>query len=109
MVAVAGHLSLEGLELGYRSAEDGTKARHFEVIRLLAKGYSTADVSELTGFGIRWIEELVVCYNTHGPDRPSASIARQSQNFFPPIVMTASSICHLSFGFGRFLRMQSAQ
>jgi transposase len=68
MVAIAGHLSLEGLELGYRSAKDGTMARHFEVIRLLAKGHSTADVSELTGFGVRWIEELVVRYNAFGPD-----------------------------------------
>ena len=55
MVAVAGHLSLEGLEQGYRTARDGTTARHFEVIRLMAKGHSTADVSELTGFGIRWM------------------------------------------------------
>lgn len=68
MVAVAGHLSLEGLEQGYRSAKDGTTARHFEVIRLLAKGHSAADVSDLTGFGVRWIEELVVRYNGLGPD-----------------------------------------
>jgi transposase len=67
MVAVAGHLSLEGLEQGYRTARDGTTARHFEVIRLMAKGHSTADVSELAGFGIRWIEELVVRYNSLGP------------------------------------------
>lgn len=67
MVSVAGHLSLEGLEQGYRTARDGTTARHFEVIRLLAKGHSTADVSDLTGFGIRWIEALVVRYNAFGP------------------------------------------
>ncbi len=40
---------------------------------------------------------------------PSASMARHNQNFFPLIVMKASSICHLSFGLGRFLRMQAAK
>jgi transposase len=68
MVAVVGHLSQEELEQGYRSSKDGTRARHFEVIRLLTKGHSTADVADLTGFGMRWIEELVVRYNAFGPD-----------------------------------------
>jgi transposase len=68
MVGVAEHLSLDRLEQGYRSARDGTTARHFEVIRLVAKGHSTAAVSDLTGFGMRWIEELIVRYNAFGPD-----------------------------------------
>jgi transposase len=68
MVAIADHLSLEGLDHGYRSAEDGTTARHYEVIRLLAKGHSTTQVAALSGFGLRWIEELVVRYNAFGPD-----------------------------------------
>ena len=68
MVVVADHLSMEGLDHGYRTAGDGTTARHFEVIRLLAKGHSTTQVSSLTGFGLRWVEELVVRYNAFGPD-----------------------------------------
>lgn len=68
MVSIAGHLSLDGLDQGYRSAPDGTTARHFEVIRLLFKGHSTTDVSDLTGFGVRWIDELVVRYNAFGPN-----------------------------------------
>lgn len=68
MVAIADHLSLDELDRGYRSAKDGTTARHYEVIRLLAKGHSTRQVAALSGFGLRWIEELVVRYNTFGPD-----------------------------------------
>jgi transposase len=68
MVSLAEHLSVEGLEQRYRSASDGTTARHFEVIRLLAKGHCVAEVSDLSGFGVRWIEELVVRYNAFGPD-----------------------------------------
>lgn len=34
---------------------------------------------------------------------PFAFIMRQSQNLFPPIVMTTSFMCHLSFGLGRAL------
>ncbi|MDG4674956.1 hypothetical protein P9A16_27940 [Shinella sp. 838] len=60
MVALADHLSLDELDHEYRSGKDGTTARHYEVIRLLARGHSTTQVSALSGFGMRWIEELVV-------------------------------------------------
>ncbi|WP_180898671.1 helix-turn-helix domain-containing protein [Martelella soudanensis] len=68
MVAIADHLSVDELDRGYRSAKDGTTARHYEVIRFLAKGHSTTQVAALSGFGLRWIEELVVRYNAFGPD-----------------------------------------
>src|SRR4051812_32960656 len=38
MARVAGHLSVEDLEAGFRSARDPTAARHFQVIWLLARG-----------------------------------------------------------------------
>ena len=37
MARVAGHLSVEDLEAGFRSARDPTAARHFQVIWLLAR------------------------------------------------------------------------
>ena len=37
---VAGHLSVEDLEAGFRSARDPTATRHFQVIWLLARGHT---------------------------------------------------------------------
>src|SRR4051812_45228536 len=43
MARVAGHLSVEDLEAGVRSAREPTAARHFQVIWLLARGHTIAD------------------------------------------------------------------
>src|SRR5215217_6517425 len=56
MARVAGHLSVEDLEAGFRSARDPTAARHFQVIWLLARGHTIADVAAVTSFVPRWIE-----------------------------------------------------
>src|SRR5215210_5944500 len=68
MARVAGHLSVEDLEAGFRSARDPTAARHFQVIWLLARGHTIADVSAVTSFVPRWIEQLLARYNAKGPD-----------------------------------------
>jgi transposase len=68
MARVAGHLSVEDLEAEFRSAQDPTATRHFEVIWLLARGHTIADVAAVTSFVPRWIEQLVARYNAHGPD-----------------------------------------
>src|SRR4051794_13280742 len=67
MARVAGHLSVEDLEAGFRSARDPTAARHFQVIWLLARGHTIAGVSAVTSFVPRWIEQLVARYNAEGP------------------------------------------
>src|SRR4051794_7163872 len=67
MARVAGHLSVEDLEAGFRSARDPTATRHFQVIWLLARGHTIADVAAVTSFGRRWIEQLLARYNAHGP------------------------------------------
>src|SRR4051794_23669424 len=59
MARVAGHLSVEDLEAGFRSARDPTAARHFQVIWLLARGHTIADVAAVTSFVPRWIEQLL--------------------------------------------------
>ena len=68
MARVAGHLSVEDLEAGFRSAMDPTAARHFQVIWLFARGDTIADVAAVTSFVPRWIEQLLARYNAKGPD-----------------------------------------
>src|SRR3954452_24934746 len=63
MARVAGHLSVEDLEAGVRSARDPTAKRHVQVIWLLARGHTTADVAAVTSFVPRWIEQLLARYN----------------------------------------------
>src|SRR3954454_13613480 len=68
MARVADHLSVDDLEAGFRSARDPTAARHFQVIWLLARGHTIADVAAVTSFVPRWIEQLLARYNAHGPE-----------------------------------------
>src|SRR3954447_14389313 len=68
MARVAGHLSVEDLEAGFRSARDPTAVRHFQVIWLLARGHTIADVAAVTSFVPCWIEQLLARYNAHGPE-----------------------------------------
>jgi hypothetical protein len=68
MARVADHLSVEDLEAGFRSERDPTAVRHFQVIWLLARGHTIADVAAVTSFGRRWIEQLLARYNAKGPE-----------------------------------------
>jgi transposase len=68
MARVAGHLSVDDLEAEFRSARDPTATRHFQVIWLLARGHTIADVAAVTSFVPRWIEQLLARYNAHGPE-----------------------------------------
>ncbi len=67
MAEVAEHLSLEELQQRYVASSDAREGRHFQTIWLLAKGHTVAEVSELTAFGVRWIEQLLARYNAGGP------------------------------------------
>ena len=68
MARVAAHLSVEDLEAGFRSAQYPTATRHFQVIWLLTRGHTIADVAAVTSFGRRWIEQLLARYNAKGPE-----------------------------------------
>src|ERR1051325_2935672 len=68
MARVAEHLSVDDLEARFRSAQDPTATRHFQVIWLLARGHTIADVAAVTSFVPRWIEQLLARYNAHGPE-----------------------------------------
>jgi hypothetical protein len=66
MARVAEHLSIAELEQRFRGAQDPILARHAQVIWLLAKGHTTAQVSAVTSFGPRWIAQLLARYNGEG-------------------------------------------
>jgi transposase len=68
MARVADHLSVDELEARLRSAQDPTATRHFQVIWLLARGHTIAEVAAVTSFVPRWIEQLLARYNAHGPE-----------------------------------------
>ena len=42
-------------------------ARHYQVIWLLAQGRTCPEVAGLTGFALRWVEQLLARYNAFGP------------------------------------------
>jgi transposase len=67
MAHIADHLSIEELEQRYRACEDACSARHYQTIWLLAQGHTVPEVSALTSFVPRWIEELQARYNALGP------------------------------------------
>jgi len=67
MTTIAAHLSVEALRERYVCCSNAREARHFQTIWLLAKGHSVGDVVEMTSFGRRWVEQLVVRYNAEGP------------------------------------------
>lgn len=67
MAHVADHLSIEDLEQRYRACEDVCSARHYQTIWLLAQGHTVPEVSALTSFAPRWIEQLQARYNALGP------------------------------------------
>lgn len=66
MAHVADHLSIEALAECYRACADARAARHYQTIWLLAQGHTIAEVSALTSFVPRWIEELLARYNLAG-------------------------------------------
>jgi transposase len=68
MATIAAHLSVEALRERYVSSADVMEARHFQTIWLLAKGHGVGEVAEMTSFGCRWIEQLIVRYNAQGPE-----------------------------------------
>jgi transposase len=67
MAHVAEHLSVSGLQEGYRTSKDAVSARHYHAIWLLAQGHTIGETAALTSFAPRWIEELLARYNALGP------------------------------------------
>jgi len=89
MARVVGHLSLEELQAGYRGSGDGTLARHYQVIWLLAQGRTCPEVAGLTSFAVRWVEQLLARYNAFGPRSLGD---RRRGNGAAPTVLTAAML-----------------
>ena len=68
MARVADHLSVADLERHFRSCPEPVRARHLQVIWLLAQGHTVGATSRVTSFGTRWIEQLLERYNASGPE-----------------------------------------
>ena len=66
MAQTVAHLSEAELEAEYVACSDARRSRHLQTIRLLAKGRSVAEVSAITAYGKRWIEQLRARYNADG-------------------------------------------
>jgi transposase len=92
MVPIAAHLSDAELEAEYVACGDARRSRHVQTIRLLAKGHSVAEVSAITAFGERWIEQLRARYNAEGL---SALGDQRRGNGTAPTILTASVLAGL--------------
>jgi transposase len=84
MAHVKDHLSIEELEQRYRACEDARSARHYQTIWLLAQGHTVPEVSGLTSFAPRWIEELQARYNAFGP--PALGDLRRHNGTLPSVL-----------------------
>ena len=61
-------LTVDQLEQRFRSAKDVVERSHCQVVWLLAKGHSRAQVAELVALSPRWVNKLVWRYQQEGAD-----------------------------------------
>lgn len=60
------HLSCDTLEQRYRQEQDPVGRTHYQILWLLAKGQTTKQVAEVTGYSLRWIRVIAKRYNDLG-------------------------------------------
>ena len=65
---LAAHLSPAELGQRYRAAGDAIERSHLQIVRLLSRGHGEHEVAQVTGYGRRWIAEIVRRYNEGGPE-----------------------------------------
>ncbi len=66
-ILIAPHLPVAELERRYRRAADPRASRHWQIVWLLAQGWTGQQVAASTGFSTRWIGQLAQRYNAQGP------------------------------------------
>jgi transposase len=66
-LTLAPHLSVAELHQRYRAAEDPVARSHWQMLWLLADGWPTAEVARVTGYGVRWVQEIARRYRDGGP------------------------------------------
>ncbi len=67
-ITIAPHLTEEELYQRYRHSDHPTLKSHYQIIWLLVRGKKTKEVSQITGYSLSWIYELVWGYNRLGPE-----------------------------------------
>ena len=66
--ALVAHLSTAELGQRYRAAQQPIERSHLQIVWLLSQGRSECEVAAATGYGARWITEIVRRYNAEGVD-----------------------------------------
>jgi transposase len=66
-MVIAPHLTITELEERYRGAGDPVARSQWQIVWLLAGGLPTAEVARVTGYSVRWIQELARRYR-EGPE-----------------------------------------
>ena len=64
--ALVAHLSTAELGQRYRAARQPIERSHLQIVWLLSQGRSEREVAAVTGYGQRWITEIVRRYNAEG-------------------------------------------
>src|ERR687884_1258545 len=65
---LAAHLSPAELGQRYRAARPPVERSHLQIVWLLSQGRGEREVAQVTGYGRRWVAEVVRRYNEEGPD-----------------------------------------
>ena len=66
-IAIAPHLTIADLEQRYRQAGDPVARSQWQILWLLAGGMPTAEVARVTGYSVRWVQEIARRYRA-GPE-----------------------------------------
>ncbi|MFO1208121.1 MAG: helix-turn-helix domain-containing protein [Amaricoccus sp.] len=67
-MAVGQRETVEDLEARFRAAKDVVERSHCQVVWLLAKGHSTAEVAEIVALSPRWVRKLARRYEAEGAE-----------------------------------------
>src|ERR687884_1037181 len=65
---LAAHLSPAELGQRYRAARPPVERSHLQIVWLLSQGRGEREVARVTGYGRRWVAEVVRRSNEEGPD-----------------------------------------
>src|SRR3954452_20793014 len=64
----AAHLSPAGLGQRCRAARSPIARSHLQIVWLLSQGRGEREVAQVTGYGRRWVAEVVRRYDEDGPE-----------------------------------------
>ena len=65
-IELKAHLSEDELERRYRSASDAIERSQWQILWLIGGGKRSREVSQVTGYSVQWIRQLVNRYNAGG-------------------------------------------